>query len=277
VNSITLEHITLKGQRKYGFQNDGQVVSMRGLKSTNSVPAFYNKRGGSLLTLLDAELTGTGDAAKLPALENSGGLGNNPDGNKLGEFSSHSPMSLFPSPPKSLNLPVKETPDVPWDDVKDWANVASYPVGKIARPEMRKGKVLLNADGTEKTFMADDWTAAFQAAINSGKTTVYFPTGSYPCFGEIRVRGKVRRIIGLSSSFGEHTSDAKIIINEGESPVVRIERFDWNYSRVSVIHAAKRTLVVSSGMGGRYIAKPGHGDFFIEDMVAQFDISGGNT
>lgn len=297
VNSITLEHITLKGQRKFGFQNDGQVVSMRGLKSTNAVPAFYNKRGSSLLTLLDAELTGTGAAATLPALdneaglfarnvtstgylkvlENSGGLGNNPDGNTLGEFSSHSPMSLFPSPPKSLNLPVKETPDVPWDDPKDWANVASYPVGKIARPEMRKGKVLLNADGTEKTFMADDWTAAFQAAIDSGKTTVYFPTGSYPCFGEIRVRGKVRRIIGLSSNFGEHTGDAKIIIEEGDSPVVRIERFDWNYSRVSVTHAAKRTLVVSSGLGGRYIAKPGHGDFFIEDMVAQFDISGGNT
>jgi len=297
VNSITLEHITLKGQRKFGFQNDGQVVSMRDFKSTNAVPAFYNKRGSSLLTLLDAELTGTGEAAKLPAvdneaglfarnisstgylkaLENSGGLGNNPEGSKLVEFSSHSPMSLFPSPPKSMNLPVKETPDVPWDEVKDWANVASYPVGKTERPVMQNGKAQLNADGTAKTFMSEDWTAAFQAAIDSGKTTVYFPTGAYPCFGEIHVRGKVRRIIGMSSSFGEHTGDAKIIIDEGESPIVRIERFDWNYSRVTITHTAKRTLVVSSILGGRYIAKPGHGDFFIEDMCARFDISGGNT
>ncbi len=64
MDSITLTAITLRGQGKYGFVNEGgQCVSMSRLDSVNDVPAFFNNKGQCLLTLLDSKLTGTGEAA----------------------------------------------------------------------------------------------------------------------------------------------------------------------------------------------------------------------
>ena len=56
VNSQTFENITLRGQRQFGFDNEGQNISIRGLVSGNAVPAV--RTYGTLL-LVDATLTGT--------------------------------------------------------------------------------------------------------------------------------------------------------------------------------------------------------------------------
>lgn len=291
VDSVTLEHITLEKQKLFGFVNDGQCVSIRGLRSTNAVPAFYNKKGSSLATLLDSTLNGTGATRTVPAiineaalfarnvqssgyakaLQNSGGEGKNLDGMSLKEWASHPVLSLFPSPSRSLNLPIKETPDVPWDELDEWVSVRRFAPQEIEI-----------TDDKGKKRKAIDWTNSVQQAIDAGKTTIYFPTGDYPIYGTVRVRGKARRFIGLESSFGNRVGNCTFLIEDGaapntHAPVVRFERFDWIYSDVIIRHAAQSTLVASSIAGGKYETEAGHGDFFIEDVVGDFRIRGGKV
>ena len=138
VDSVTFEHITLRGQKEFGLRNDGQVVSIRGLKSFNAVPAVFNGGGASLMTLVDCTLAGQ-DAGNKPAIITDGALyarnikttgyaraiQNHADTNRIAEglqiaeFTSLPSLNLFPSPSRSLGLPIEETPVVPWDDLKD--------------------------------------------------------------------------------------------------------------------------------------------------------------
>jgi hypothetical protein len=140
VNSQVFENITLRGQTQFGFTNEGQTISIRGLVSENAVPAVSTY--GTLL-LVDSTLTGTGDAAKHPALVNFNGgriflrdvktTGyqraladiSTPDfaaayrvngedkpgslGPDIVEYSSHAATTAFTSPATSLRLPIKET------------------------------------------------------------------------------------------------------------------------------------------------------------------------
>ena len=289
VDSVTMEHVTLENQARFGIVNGGQCLSLRGLRSTNVVPALLNL-GSSLTTLLDSDLRG--GHPQNPALVNEAGLfarnvttqgyaraiggKQEVDGANVSEWTSHPVLSLFASPPRSLNLPIKETPDVPWDALQDWVSVAQFAPQEIQVPRTKNGKPLLDKEGKPVTRKETDWTNSIQQAIDEGKGTVYFPKGDYPAFGTIRVRGKVRRFIGLESSMGQGPK-CTFVIADGDAPIVRFERFDWIYSKVTLQHASKRTLVVSSIGGGTYEAQAGHGDFFIEDVVGDFSIKGGNV
>ncbi len=143
INSQTFENITLRHQTGVGFNGAGQELFIRGLRSENSVPVFNNNYG--VTALIDGVFTGTGAASGLPAITNGGyffarnltatgyaqaiksssstpGVG----GANVGEYVADRAVSLFPSPPKSLHLPVRETPDVPYDDPATWANVRDF-------------------------------------------------------------------------------------------------------------------------------------------------------
>lgn len=292
VDSVTMEHVSVENQNKFGIVNDGQCLSVRGLQSRNAVPALVNN-SGSLLTLLDSNLTG--GSAQNPAILNDSGLfarnlstqgyasaigGNRIQGHQgpnLVEWTSHPALSLFPSASRSLNLPIRETPDVPWDSLDNWSSVKNFPPQEISIPRMHEGKPILDKAGQPLMEKALDWTPSIQKAIDAGKTTVYFPSGDYPAYGTIRVRGKVRRILGLESSLGRDTK-ATFVIEDGESPLVRFERFGASYSGAKVRLASKRTLVLSSLSGLNCEAPAGHGDLFVEDMVGDFPIiKGGNV
>ena len=295
VDGVVLENIRLENQNEVGFLNDGQCVSMRNFSSRNAVPAFINKRGASLLALDVADLQGTGAASREAAIVNQSGLFarnittanyklaiDNQSGKlaevadpRVGEFVSHPILSLFPSPPRSLNLPVKETPHVPWDDPQDWVNVRDYKpkVVSFQRPN----------DG--KKFDVTDWTDAIQQAIDAGKSTVYFPGGSrYLIMGTVHVRGKVRRLIGMDVDvWGKPggVPGGTISFDDGEAPVVLFERFDVTYSGLKFEHNTKRSLVFSSNLGNewvKFIKKPGSGDVFMEDVgLGQYIAADGNT
>jgi len=264
VDSVVLERIYLRQQNRAGFVNDGQCLSIRGLDSDNAgVPAFVNKRGAGLVTLLDSDLRGSGEAAVIneaglfarklatqgytEAIRNASATRKGARGAKVDEWVSHPVSTLFPDTPKrSLNLPIKETPDVPWGDpAKDWAGPQQF--GGIA-------------DG--KT----DNTAALQKAIDSGRTTIYLPNGNWKFDGVILVRGKVARIIGCEAKL---SGKGTLKVVEGAAPFVRIERLDLSYTEVNIEHATRRPLVLSSiSMGeGDYQARLGSGDLFIEDVV----------
>ncbi len=277
VNSITAEHVKLSGQKNVGWKNDGQPLFIRDLQSRNSVPALMNAGREGFIVLLDSELQGLGAANGFSAisnadknamtvrnltttgykmaLQNDGGDRQSPAGATIAEWTSHPIVKAWEnSPSRSLALPIKETPDVPWDAPGDWISVAQFGPKKIAHVSDKGRK-----------SMVDDWTDAIQAAIDSGKTTVYFPKDGVEFTGTIHVRGAARRFIGCERPFGKG-QQGTWIIEDGVSPIVVFERFDWTYSPMSIRHASARTLVVRNTIGGQWNIDRGAGDVFFSDV-----------
>jgi hypothetical protein len=287
--SVTMEHLRLKGQNIVGI-DVGNKTFIRDLQSENKGSAV--RASGQELVLLEAvcrrtatspdpahprsevlrEAVGNGGAAGA-AVEARGmtfirdlrtegyanaivAKGGEVAGPNVQEWTSSPPTSLFPSPQRSLNLPVKNTPQVPLGDLKQWAEAT-------AGHEPAKGPV--------------DVTDSFQKAVDSGAHTIWFRKGSW-AFGEIHVRGNVSRIIGLEADIPANKLSPKIVVDDGVAPVVVIERFDTIYGKVAFEHASKRTLVLSSLAAESIVKKPGSGDLFIEDVVTfPLDIEGGNV
>jgi len=267
VNSQTFEDITLQNQSVYGLYNTGQILNIRGLTSTNAVTAIYN--AGGRVTILDSTLNGTGAATNQPAIRSDFPLdlvvrnisttgyqaaiqnaGDTLPGPNIPEFVSGSIASQFQTPLQTLNLPIKETPDVPWDNptTTPWANIVAY--GAIPN------------DGL-------DDTAAIQAAIDSGKTTVYLPVGNYNLQNTVFVRNNVRRILGTEATVQvPETVNPGFKIVDGTSPTVVIERIQSGFSSTPTVeNASSRTLVIrdATNVAGNMT---GSGDVFIENVVS---------
>jgi hypothetical protein len=265
--SMTFEHITLKGQRQAGFVNAWNTVAIRGLTSINRVPAVKNLGPTSLMALLDANLSG--GAADVPAIINqqdgvlfarniqSSGYGwaiDNQSGHKqrlkktnIEEFVSHDVASLFSGPQHSLRLPIQEPPDIPYGNPSNWVNIARF--------------------GAKPNDNQDDGEA-IQRAIDSGADTVYLPKGAYLSRQSIRVRGQVKRLIGLGASLRFDTADrsAFTIADGGPSAVaLDIARDARSKDHYWVQHDSTRTLVLH---GGSYINTVPGGKVFIEDTTA---------
>jgi hypothetical protein len=216
VNSVTFEHVTLRGQRRFGWWNYHQMIFVRGLDSENSVPAIYNEKDSwGTVTLLDSRISGKGAGPKTPGILNqrqaylrnvnvSGypvSVDNADKGRDKGDIvaagliaedTSHKsvtglfrtiPENTFANAGKVAHLPVKESPVIPWGDpVRDWANLVKF--------------------GADPTGRADA-SAALQAAIDSGAKTIYLAAGMRFQFNStVEIRGPVERIIGLEGVFG---------------------------------------------------------------------------
>ena len=277
VNGQVFENIALRGQTQVGFVNEGQAISIRGFTSESAVPALSTY---GALCLLNAKLTGTGDAGRHPAIVNYNGgriflrdvkttgyaraLADmqTPDfaaayrikgedkpgtlGPDIAEYCSQPATSPFPSPPTSLRLPVKETPEVPRDDPKTWANVDDF--------------------GADPTGKADS-AAAIQKAMDSGATTIFLP-GSYNVRTVVMIRGKVRRVVGLGGMInygkGLHPD---FRLADGDAPVVSIEHFANIHGGLEV--DTRRTLVLRSVQDCDITstARAEGAEWFFEDVV----------
>ena len=212
----TIENLVLKNQTTVGMSNGSNALFVRGLTSTNSVPAISNSPSG-LLVLLDSTAVHTGAATTNAAVANlataagiggvfarnftSSGYGwaisnaqvtggantttNAPDG-AVAEYSSHPVLTpgLAGARTASLNLPIQETPAFADNNVADWYSVASNSVS----PNQTAG---------------NDQSAGIQAAIDAaaaaGKTTLYFPPGKYYLTHPIKIHGSIRRILGFGT------------------------------------------------------------------------------
>jgi len=278
VNGQVFENITLRGQSEAGFVNEGQAISICGMTSENAVPVISTY---GTLCLLDAKFTGRGDAAKRPAIVNYNGgriflrdvkttgyaralgdVSHTPDsgaayrvtgvdkpgtlGPDIGEYCSHPATSPFPSPMTSLRLPVKETPEVPRDDPKTWANVNDF--------------------GADPTGKADS-AAAIQKAMDSGATTVFLP-GSYNMRAAVIIRGKVSRVVGLGGmiNYGKGLRP-DFRLADGDAPVVSLEHFANIHGGLEV--DTRRTLVLRSvsDCDLTSTARAEGAEWFFEDVV----------
>jgi hypothetical protein len=277
VNSQTFEHLTLRGQSEFGFDNGGQTLAVRGLASDNAVPAV---RSYGTLCLLDAALTGRDGAAAVPAVINynggrmllrdvtTRGYGRaladvaTPDfaaafrvrgadkpgseGPVVAEYISQSPTQPFPAPARSLRLPVQETPDSPEEDPRQWANVDTF-----------------GADPTGK----EDSAMAIQRALDSGATTVFLP-GSYNLRSTVTIRGRVRRVVGLGGTINYGTGlKPDLRLADGEAPVVFLEHLSHVDGGLEL--DSRRTLVLRSVSDCDLVstAKAEGGELFCEDVV----------
>ncbi|MBW4446570.1 MAG: glycoside hydrolase family 55 protein [Spirirestis rafaelensis WJT71-NPBG6] len=240
VNGITLEHINLCNQKTVGLENLGNIVAIRNLSSSNSVPAVRNSNSTSLITLLNADLRG--GSHSLSAIENNSRLfarnvrssgyrsaimqdNKVVKGTKVREFTSFAPFTLFKSSANSsLNLPIEEPPSFHDNNLSNWVNVEDFGA---------KGK---NADGSDE--WGDD-TVAIQKAIDSGKSTVYIPPGRYFVSDTLHVRGNVRKIFAMGATFSPGGSAFQDIKNP--KPLIRIE--DGTATDVTIEHVSVLNLV----------------------------------
>jgi hypothetical protein len=279
--SLVFEHFTLKDQNVVGFDNGSARTTLRDLKSVNTVPALKNGRDGQL-TLIEADLTGgskdntaiVNESSKFFArdVKQTGyghllrdAAGKMHDGAALDEWFEGKGYSLFPCELKSLRLPIKETPEVPWEtDLSQWVNVAWSKAG-------------------------EDIGGALQGAIDKaareGKTTIYFPrrarTYEYPKLTRpIRVYGSVNRILGMSNIIDIADPTGKLQAGQAvftfedlASEAVVVERFfllgGWNCPRgVSMFEnkSGKAVVIRNVGHGGLHKKPSTSGQWFIEDV-----------
>lgn len=225
---FTMEHIALSGQRVAGIFNDYRTLPIRGLSSTNSVPAILhsdhnNRAQAGIVLLLDSQLQGgsSGNSgvvvedgylylrhvsqAGYAAVADLAGVPLAGD-YSTGEYISGPVVRNWgTTPAASLGLPIVETPSVPWDAPADWAIL-----------EPRGGGL----DDTEN----------IRRAMESGKSTVYFKTGRYRISETITIGRQVRRVMGQWSELTvmqplRASSDPIFRLGESTHPAVLFERF----------------------------------------------------
>jgi hypothetical protein len=194
--SMVAEDLIIRGQRVGGILNNKNAFSIRRLFSANSVTAIDNLQADGFVVLLDSTLTG--GATDAFAIRNAGHFfarnvtttgyaaalfdhGKSTEKADIEEFVAGPTVSLFEGSRKtSLNLPVEETPEIPWDAPETWISVAEF--------------------GATPNDPSDDDAPAFQKAMDAAtaeKRTVYFPNGTYHLRGPVTVGGHVRHVIGL--------------------------------------------------------------------------------
>ena len=231
--------------------------------------AIYNSNG-----LFARNITTSGYSQ---AIINKGGHQADHDSSVVNEFVSHEVLSLFDSPLKSLNLAIKETPELEWDYATNptaWVNVLNY------GPPVQEN--ITRCDG--KTFNYTNWAPAFQRAIDDGAVNIYVPAGAgtLKMHGDIYVRGNVKRIYGnrkqvKGNGCGESELHVTWHVEDGSSPIVKIEKFDSPYANFHIEHNSSRTLVVQNMMSHQIDVKPGAGELFLEDVsIAHLNMSPGN-
>ena len=265
-NGMSLEHVTLGGQKKYGLENDGQVLAVRGLRFKGGVPAVYNHGKDASLVLVDAtfEYSKEKDSKPSPAIINESeifvrsvmtskfqtkikstlkGYNESFVGNEIIEFTTQESNQLCHSPKQSMRVPVAETPNFNEEKSDSWTTIAGDYGGKLNT--------------------GSDDAKALQDAIDDGAETIYFPPGGrWTINRDIYLRNRVRRIIGTE---GRIDGKGKFIIDDGVFNEITIERFSEFGS--GIIHKSKRTVLLKDMMLKSFETHElGSGDIYMEDV-----------
>ncbi|MFN8207504.1 MAG: glycosyl hydrolase family 28-related protein [Bacteroidales bacterium] len=270
-NSQTFEHIRLDNQLICGIHNEGQLISIRDLQSRGKALVIHNagergmvvlnhaslcgeagsgaaivNRGGMYLT----DISGTGFSS---LVENLTGTRKGSDLHRIGEWSSHA--DLQGEQVGSVAMEIPETPEYKSDAEDRWLLVPP-------------------SNGMDDSRI-------IQELIDSNASVICFPRGTYQLGERIHVRGKIKRIIGLEACL-LNGRNGGFIIDEGQSPLVLIERITSGYEPgFFIIHNSRRTLVVKSACNVSVMKNEGSGDLFLENVCSNpgshFEFHGGNV
>lgn len=200
--SMAVEGLNLKNQRKAGVYNVNSVLAIHDLNSENSVPALIQVEGTAQTSILNAQIKGGAPVVFLQEnpeamlylrdirTKGSKYIVKKADGLSLASI----PKEWFSHPSastgkiSSLNLPIKQAPEYHNNDTATWALVSNFP-----------------DDGT------GDYSVRLQKAIDSGAETIVMDgSGSGKYRSQVIVRGNVKRITGLwqSSRWNKNASFA---------------------------------------------------------------------
>ncbi len=262
--SITFENLVIRNQNIAGILNNGNIVMIRKLLSTNAVPAIRNIRNIGMITLLNSECNG-GSSTK-SAIDNEDGhlfvrdvrttgylsaikyKGSVVNGTAVTEYVSSPVSSLFPSTGRSLNLPIEETPEYQENDTTKWALVSS------------------------PGWYGDIRT--WQSTINSGKPVIYWKADRYYANGRTyTVPVSVRKMMGFGAVINwGRTYGMKLQILDGDenSPPLIIEHFGYG---VSIEHKSKRPLVIKHCKIQYFFSSPGAGKVYLEDVETNTQVN----
>jgi putative hemolysin len=269
--STTMEAITLVNQNIAGIRNVNQSISVRGLSSSNAVPAITNS--GGFVVLLDSTLNGgsptsvalqtdstmylrevtsagyrTTLSSTMPnyVLDISGAISERLVGK---------PMTLTGTlSQSSLGLNIEETPSYVSTDLSDWAPFTPNSYGD---------------------------TSGMQAVLNSGKPTIYFPFQSYFSYSEadVTVPDSVDRIVGFSSivngsTGGINGGGIRLVVTSSDTQPLVIEQFGYG---MKIDHRGSRPIVIKDG-NYVYYSAPGAGTLFLEDAeIDGFTVQAGQN
>lgn len=255
VYGMVFENINLKNQNEVGIQNTSNTLAIRNLSSINSVPVIRNV-GDGLTVLLNGDFQG--GSSSVSAINNraylyarnvtaegyQSAIQNWEEvvpGLSHSEYIFDRVYNLFDAPETSLKLPVEQTPVFHDNDLSNWANVNDY--------------------------------SSVQAAMNSGKSTIYFPRGDYPISGTIDIPVQVRKIVGFESRIGATENETVIFeIAENSNHPLIIEGLMLN-ERVTIKHGSSRTLAIKHAkVQGPILNAKGVGKLFLEDVQAELHL-----
>ncbi len=263
---VTMEHVQLSGQRRVGIEQRAAVFAIRDLVSVNRVPALRASRD-ALLSLLGARLTG-GDPARaaveiadadthavlrdiVTAGYNAAVLlrGKIVPGHARAAWNSDPVLGA--SSPRAARLPVRETPAFFDPDLLHWAGVRAF--------------------GPDPNFdKNEDDTVRVQAAMNSGKSVVYFPgrPGAYRLSKTIVVPSTVRHILGLGAAINTSRippgEPAFHVRGGGSKDQTIIERLQIGGRGIA--HEGARTLILKDLQIGGFRNGPNAGPLFVENV-----------
>ncbi|TVQ30448.1 MAG: hypothetical protein EA376_12975 [Phycisphaeraceae bacterium] len=304
INSVTLEHVTVRNQGAAGWLNIQQVASARRFVSEqeNAIPALINgsNKGAAqhwfgTVTLLDCEFTTTHPDGAPYAIEAVGNTIahditiNGYDNAALAKRAGFLGGQETPIPLEGPGIvrwlkSYRVNNNTPFFETALFSVPDPSPIGLeiLETPDVPwddPAEWVNLADFAAGDGVTDD-TGAFQAAIDSmkpggvnhGKTTLLVPHGSaFRIIGEVEISGPVRRIIGTKGRIrGEGVGRLRIVDSpDQDAPILRIERLSGFASQFFLEHASSRTVAVVNTTGVRFIGA-GAGDLFIEDIVGGF-------
>jgi hypothetical protein len=209
----TFEHISLRGQREAGIWVDRSGPSFRDVFSVNTAPALVVAGKGAQVVLLDSTLTSP-PGQQQPAIDlqepesllfvrnvqvdgYNAGVRNGTDVVVPGDIDEYNSLAdtvagIPQFSAESLGLPIKKSPAKPASPLKEWVSPEDFP----------------SLSGSE----------AVQAALDSGKPTIYFPADEYN-IGKVTVPPSVTRIemmgADLTGTFQISTADQPLWASDG--------------------------------------------------------------
>lgn len=249
--SMTFEYLTIVNSRNTAFENIANTCSIRKLFVGNSPRGVINKGSQSMISLIESEIHGSGTNAVqctsngLMIIRNliTDGfdyavVSDNDTiiGPDVMEWHSHPKGSPWPARGYSLNLPVEETPEIPYEnDTSKYIVVGAF---------------------------SGNFAEAMQSAIDSGYETIYLCpawgksgfASSYPFSKTIIIRNNVKRIMGLGNAIITPgiAGGPAFRVEDGNSDTIIFENIYENYGSSSTFtyeQASRRTLVLQNGSG----------------------------
>jgi hypothetical protein len=206
---VTLEHLSLSGQRNGAVRNASNMLAVSYLETNSSGPAIINSTANGLVVLYNSNLQHSGAAPIL--IQNTGAIAfHNTTVSNSQSFtgSTASPVegklvgSSWTATALPWNITAVDTPVAPYDDSSTWVAAGNSSAD------------FTNGSGNVATPL--DATASIQTALDSGASTVYFPHGIYYITTNLNIPATVKRIVGMNSTIRVLWSSPSVNWNSNE-------------------------------------------------------------